>query len=57
MRLQDVGASDVMVISDTLACPAGQPWMLEIMHALCVLLELPVSVRALDDNPYVKVCV
>jgi hypothetical protein len=53
---QDVGLSDVAVITDTLAVPAAHPWMLEIMHALCTLLELPVSMRALEDNPYVKVC-
>ena len=42
-------------ISDLLDLTVGDPWMVTIMHALCVLQEVDAEERALPDDPYVKV--
>lgn len=47
-----MGRRDIM---DVLDLPLGEPWMVTIMHALCVLHGVDAEERALPDNPYVKV--
>ncbi len=52
VRPQKMGRRD---IQDVLDLAVGEPWMVTIMHALCVLHGLDAVERALPDNPYVKV--